>query len=466
MENIKRNKVIFTSCLLAFLLVAYFCVNTRCAFRFYERTDILNYNMLAEAVLAGQTHLKQEVHPGRLGASDPCDPTLPYPCIFDAIIFDGKYYFLQQPLPALVHAAWIALTGSPLSTGVVVVLAAFGSLIWVGLILWRVRKFCFPESPEWIFWFCWLSFALSGAQLYMVSRQVVYHESIAVGVFFALGGTAVLINALTRSRPHWSMFGISGLFFGAAVASRITLILWPVCCAACVIVYYFLSGRSLRTNLTRSFLVLFPVALFVLALLFYNFVRFGDWLDFGRKHMTIPSIQAYSHFIADNSEFGLKYVPYNLYLWLLSLPQVKWYFDVPALVYPSYTFQAADVLLYRERVASIFTMAPALLLVLATPALFNRSIKGHNSFFVIYLCSICSLVMFIYFLTFFAAIGRYLYEFAPLLFALVLCNTALLWQRLAAHPRARGAFKTALGILFVLNCLAGIALGVNGMVQP
>lgn len=463
----KKDKIFLACFLLVALLLAYLALNTRGTFRFRERTDILNYNMLGEAILAGQLHLKQEVHPGRLSAADPADPTLPYPCIFDAIIFKGNYYFLQQPLPGLIHAFWIALTGFPLPTGVVVVLAAFGSLIWIGLILWRVRSLCFPESPEWIFWFCWMSFALSGAQLYMVSRPVVYHESIAVGVFFVLAGAAILMHIVVRPDAGSALFVLSGALLGAAAASRIPLILYPTCCAMCLTVYYLCYRQSFKTIISHNFLLLFPVAFFLSALLLYNFVRFEDWLDFGRRRVTVPSVQIYFHYIASmNSHWSLKNVPYILHWWLLSLPQVKWYLDMPALVYPTYTFQEGGVLLYRERVASIATMVPSLVLALPVPLLLYRAAKDHRLFFVMFLCATCSVVMFTFFLPFVNAIGRYLYEFTPLLFVLVFCTVAVLWQKLAANHRAQVATELALGILFALNCLAGVALGVNGMVQP
>lgn len=458
--------MVVTCCLLALLLVAYFSLNTRGSFTLHERTDISNYNMLAEAILAGQLHLKQEVHPGRVSAADPVDPRLPYPYIFDSIIFKGRYYFLQEPLPGLIHASWIALTGHPLPTGVMVVLAGFGTLLCLGLILWRVRQTCFPDAPVSLFWFCWMSFAFSGSQLYIISRPVVYHESIAVGVFFAVCGATILINAVLQSRTSWAPFTLSGLFFGAAVASRIPLILYPICCSAGLLIYNFACKQPTKKIGADSILVLFPVAGFILALLLYNFSRFGDFLDFGRSHVVFPSFEMYRYCILGDGFFRLKHVLSNLYSWLFSLPQLKWHLGIPVIVFPVFITKAGDVLLYRERVASIFLMVPVLILALPSPLLFYTRAKDYKLMFLILVCAGCSLAMFTFFLPFVTAIGRYLYEFTPLLFVPVFCAIAMIWQRLAAHHRARVAFETALGTLFVVNCLAGIALGVNGMVQP
>ena len=98
--NKGRPPMVLSVCLLCVaLLILYVALDTSGSFRFKERPGFMHYGMLAEAFVSGQLHLKQKVDPERLSSRDPLDPSTPYPFMFDAIIWNGKYYFHHEPLP-------------------------------------------------------------------------------------------------------------------------------------------------------------------------------------------------------------------------------------------------------------------------------------------------------------------------------------------------------------------------------
>ncbi len=366
-------------CLLCLLLLAiYWALDTHGSFSFGERPGFLNYNMLAESLLAGQVHLRQEVHPGRLKERDQANPTLPYPYMFDAIVFQGKYYLHHLPFPALIHASWTAVAGYPLATGFMVVLAALGCVVWLGLILWRIRQTFFEQSPAWILWFVLASFALSGVQLYMVSRPVIYHEAIATGVFLALGGVAVCILIMTSPSVNNLMACIAGLLFGAAIACRATLVFYPLCFAACLTADSILRKRTPATIFKQSCSLLAPVAVSVGLLLLYNHARFGDFFYSGLRHVALPFPKVYEYCCLQGNYFRLAHVPYHLYYWLLGVPDVALWGWFPYLSRPLDATVLNEVMVLREKVGSIFLLTPVLLLILPVPGLLQHTRAGRH----------------------------------------------------------------------------------------
>ncbi len=292
--NTGRATRVFSIFLLCLILpILYIALDTNGSFRFQERPGFMHYGMLAEAFVSGQLYLKQEVDPGRLRSRDPLDPSTPYPYQFDLIIWNGKYYLPREPLPGLIRAVILHAAGLPLPTGAVVVTFAFGVFLLLGAIIWLIRRRYFPESPGWMIWYIWLSFALSGAQLYIVSRPVVYHESDAVACFFVLAGCTLLVRGLSGARQGLITACLSGICFGLGLACRALLVLYPACFLLIFITFAAIRRESVKTTIGWMLSFAGPVVFCVAALLAYNYLRFGTPLDFGYSHVIVPAYSPY-----------------------------------------------------------------------------------------------------------------------------------------------------------------------------
>ncbi len=442
------------------LLVIYAALNTGGSFHFKEREGFADYGMLAQAFVSGQLHLKQPVDPQRLASRDPLDPSTPYPYLDDALIWNGKYYFQQEPLPALIRAVFLYTLGLTLPTGAVVVTFTFGVFLLMGVILQIMRRRYFPASSPWMFWYIWISFALSGTQLYMASRLVVYHEAIAVGCFLVLAGCAFLVHALSGARHDLIAASLAGTCFGAATASRALLILYPACFLAIFLVFSAIRRESIKTTIEWTLSFGFPVALWAAVLLAYNYLRFGDPLDFGRLHMIASLFPQYLYVNVGGHYFSWKHVPYQLYYYLLSLPLAVNRF--PYLRYPFEAFWTDGIYLYRERVCSFFVAMPALLLVLPLPFLFGRLRMEDRlclilAFFGVSCLGVLGVLSFS-----FGSTARYYYDFTPVLFILAFCSLAASWDRVASSSLRKTLAKAILLLLFVGNLFMGLLLGLSG----
>jgi len=444
-------------------LILYVALDTRGTFRFQERPGLMHYGMMAEAFASGQLHLKQQVDPARLRSVDPLDPSTPYPYQFDLIIWDGKYYLPREPLPGLLRAAVLYTSGVALPTGFVVVASAFGTLILLGALLQLMRRKYFPASPGWVLDYIWLSFALSAAQLYIVGRPVVYNESDAVACLFVLAGSVLLFYAFTGARRNLIAACLSGTCFGAAVACRALLVVYPACFLLIFLIFSVVRRDSIKSTIKWSLSFGTPIGLWVGALLVYNYLRFGNPADFGYAHVIVPTYRAYLYLTLGGHFFRWEHAPYQLYHYLLSFPRIV--SEFPFLRYGFGEFWVNDVYVVREAVCSIFLAMPVLLLALPLPFLVRQAgIQGRLSLILVFF-GISSLAVLGALSGFYGSAARYYYEFTPLLFVISFCCLAAFWDKFATTSRRKTVAKIFLALLFIGNVFMGILLGLTGAIQ-
>lgn len=421
--------------------------------------------MLAEAFSHRQLHLLAEVHPGRLEAADPAHPGLPYPCLTDSVIFQGKYYFLQEPLPGVVHLIWRKVTGFHLPTGASIIAVALGCFLLMGLLLFSIRSHYFRDTPVWLTWIVWISFAVSGSQLYIVSRPVVYHETIVWGAFFTLCATAFFFRALFEGRPGALTMFLCGLFCGLAILSRVTYATYAASFGLGFALTSLIERRTWKSVIARLTIFAAPFLCCVGLLLMYNHLRFGDFLDFGRSRVTIPSVEAYEYCCLGGRFFSLSHVIPNLETYLFGLPDVSFRYIIPWVRFSGSEVSTANLYLARENVASLFIMMP--ILIAAAPlAIWPRFRAGISASCsgAILTCCFASLASFAVFALLAIAQARYLYEITPLSFPVVYYNLAVLWRNVKDSGLLRTFTVMAL-LLLIVHGIMGLYLGVNGMVQ-
>jgi len=458
-----RTKVLLGLALFIFFLSAlYMGLNTSFTFQFKERVGYVNYSILADAFLSGRLHLENPVDPQRLEAPDPLDPSLPYPFMDDAIIRNGKYYFQHEPFPALVRAVWLKLTGISYPTGLIIIACLVINVLWFWGILWQLRQAFFPESPMWVPMFVLAAFALSGPQLYMASRPIVHHEASAMGMCFVLGGCTFFFYGLTHVQRIASAFLLSGLFMGAAVLCRALLVIYPMVFLLCFL-FSQPHKHEPRISLWMSAIsYIFPIGCLSGVQLLYNYLRFGDPLDFGRRYLMYYHVPDYLYIIQQGFSFRLSHIPFQLYNYLLALPAIT--NKSGMLRFPIERTFSGDVMIGRELASSVFVVAPVLLLFLPILLLFSRTKKAGDLRLIITCCVLGSLAMLMALCSYVWSTARYLYDFTPLMFVVVFYNLAILWGRVQDNTPLRRLTVVGLCLLFAANCVMGLFLGFTGMI--
>jgi hypothetical protein len=333
----------------------------------------------------------------------------------------------------------------------------------MGVILMKIRETFFSDSPGWILFIIWLSFALSAAQLYMISRPIFCHETISSGMMFVLLGTLLFIYALTGTRNQAVLFALSGISFGAGGACKANLFLYPASFFACWFFYSVTRGRQLKYLASRALFFLSPVIFFMVLLLIYNYLRFGAFFDFGRRYSLLSNVEFYEYCCIKGHFFRIGHVVHQLYNYLLALPDIHYGARFTSINFGGIQESSiGDLLIARQDVISIFLMMPILILALAIPFLPRSENESKERGLIIACCIMSSIIAFGLLTSYAWASARFVYEFTPLLFVVIYCVLAGLWETMAANDRLRHLAIVGLALLFCANTLMGLKAGVIG----
>jgi hypothetical protein len=196
--------------------------------------------------------------------------------------------------------------------------------------------------------------------------------------------------------------------------------------------------------------------------LIYNYARFDDPLDFGRKNIAMVNPNFYQYCIKQGHYFRAAHVPHNLETYFLSYPELLWRHNLPWVRFTTTQEFRDGIFVSKETVCSIFLMIPLLIFAFPLPSLVNFRADPRVALIPVAFFA-GSLSMFGVLLFFVTAQARYLYDFTPLLFVVAAFNLLHMREhRFRRHPKR---FELAVGTVIALTVIMGMYVGVNGMVQ-
>jgi hypothetical protein len=220
----------------------------------------------------------------------------------DALRYQGHYYVIEAPLPAVLLLPFVAIFGGANQTLLATVLGgvAIGAAFELGE-RWGVDR----KANAWV-----CAFLLAGTDLLWCAMlgDVWFLAHVAAVCF-----TMLALVELAGQRRGW----LVALFAACAFESRFTLVL-----ALPVYAYLLVSEADApvrldarRRRAAGSFLaVLLPVAALWV---WYNYARWGTWYDIGYAAWYHQD-QAGS---PTGSPFRLSYLPYELWSFFVQAPQ-------------------------------------------------------------------------------------------------------------------------------------------------
>jgi hypothetical protein len=310
----------------------------------------------------------------------------------DALPFNGQYYVIEGPMPAILLLPFVAIFGTFNQTALAVVLGA----IAIGAAFELGERFGVPLRTN--AWVC--AFLLAGTDLlWCAMLGDVWFIAHVCAVCFTL----LALVELAGSKRGW----LVALWAGCALFSRFDLVL-------ALPVYAYLLGDRERQRSFASVLV--PVALVWIA---YNLARWGTWYDIGytawyhQDQAGMPS----------GSPFRLQYFPYQLWSFFIQAPQRV----------AAYPYLAPSI----SGVALTWT-SPALVL-----AFFAR--KPMRWVVALWVAAaLCAAPNFVYYVNGFAQFGmRHALDFEPFLVALIFLAVK---ERLPRWGMALMAYSMVVGL--------------------
>ncbi len=460
----RGNKILAAALAAVALLAFYSALNTRGSFRFITSGTHLNYNLLAEAVVSGHLYLNEGIPiPDDRPSVDPTEARHNFKRFLDASEYNGKYYLRHDPFPALVHVFWLLIAGNRFPGGLAVIGAAFGCLLILAAIMNMFQRSFYPEAPSWPRLYVTAMFALSGAQMFMVSRPLIYHESIAVASFWVLAATYFFIDAVLREERRPVFFCCSGICFAFALLSRSLSAVYLLSFSLLLILAWLVQKPKPTRILEDGASFAIPLALGLAAVLLYNFLRFDNPFDFGLQRVIWPENVFYKYACIDNNIFRLAHIPYNLKSYFLSAPALKIAHGIPVLVLSRHEMITPEVAMYSDQTASILFSAPFTLLSIPLSTL----VRPRSKELVLLTWGIffSSLLMLGVLLSYFFSAGRFFYDFLPFLYVTGFCNLLYIEHKLRANTQFRRLMIALLVALFCVNAVFGVYYGGNGAIQ-
>ena len=367
-------------------------------FSFQEFRVFPNYNMLAEAYAKGQLFLDERG-------------------LEDCANYLGKSYMYSGPVPALLRLPWMLLTGRGIPTGVAIAIWCAGVVVLFVMSLGVLTESGnHPTLPSEATWFT-LVMAFNGYTLFVVAIPLFHHEAISSASLFLAAAVYLVVKVMKSGyRPGWRAAVLLGLSFSLCIGCRFSFV-FAVGFLCIVLFIGMIRNRraASASELIRNFGLIFGVTgLSIGLLLFYNFLRFENPLDFGIQYLDSLVFRTY---FAHGNLVRYDHIPYNLWSIFFRLPYVVPQF--PYLIMPAYVLKVKSFVLMpywllnaNELAASVFCLMPVLVLAVVPLVAreFFRDVPPNACYWILVgvvglqVLSSCVTV---------AATARYYFDFLP-----------------------------------------------------
>lgn len=417
------------------------------------------YDMLATSFSHGQIALEVQPDPALLTLGNLYDPNsrVGIPMLWDATLFQGKYYLYWGPAPALFLTLVKEFYSAEIGDKPITFAFAVGTFVFMSLLLLDLWKKYFPEAPHWVI-LAGIAFAgLVNPIPYILIEARIYEAAIISAQFFLVIGLYCLFIAFNR---HSTIsLSLAGSFFALAVGTRTTLAL-PVAFLSVVVLLWTLKTRR---DLVFTTLLTFalPLALGAISYSWYNYTRFGSIIEFGLRYQ----LTSYNLYESLDQTFSLAYIPPNLFKTLFNTLEQRvtfpYFFPTrwagPAWLegnYPSF------YLLFAESITGILVSSPFMVFALLVGLNRDKTFR-----WISFALSGSAILIFFTLQIFFFTTMRYLLDLVPTLSILAVVG---FWQgliQLKNYPFFRWILA-ALGIVLILYTIAiSLLLPVSGHLE-
>lgn len=425
------------------------------------------YDQLANAFLKGQTWLETPVNALLLKLPNPYDPAARgnLRFLWDASLYEGKYYLYWGPLPAVVIMVIKLIHPMAIGDNLVVFAGVALTTVFQTLLLALLWERYFQRLPVWTLFMGVLTAGLVVPFNWMNNRPEIYEAAIISAQAFLMGGIYFAALAVRPDAVSTRLLAAASVMWACAVASR-TIVVFEVIFASVMVFIFILGLPGPWMGKSRPVIALgLPLMLCALGLGIYNFARFGSPLDFGVDYQ-LALFDQKKH---KQDFFSVRYILPNIENYVLTPPE-----RVSA--FPYLRAKAGDEIelhgetpdfYYKEQATGIvytfpfaaFALVPVFRII--AKAIRRRSDKPDKAGDVLqWTCALLSgmtLIAVLYVLAFFFTAMRYYADVTPLLAALALMGFWLGYQAVSPDWFLRFAYSGA-GIL-----LAGVTIIVSNL---
>jgi hypothetical protein len=437
------------------------------------------YDLLASAFLRGHVALDYKPNPALLALQNPYDPEArgDIPVLWDASLYNGKYYLYFGPVPGLILAAAKVIFPRQIADQYLVFTFLCGLFVFNILLVISWWSRFFQELPVWTVPLSILFVGLVCPIPWLLNRPAAYEAAIASSQLFFIGGLYFAYSALGNEAAfNWKLL-LASTFWICAIGSR-TIVVIPIAFMIFMLLWWMykshFNARSIHEVVQNLASLALPLGLGALILGWYNWMRFGSPLEFGfRYQLTWMDLNELY-----NQTFSPAYLLPNLYNYLANPFEIFRVFPFlkPSLGQAVSALRLNVPIIYRsEQVTGLLFGAPFVLLAAIPPlsmlSRFTRRLlhqdiaepnKEHWLLLWITLSLAGSVILaFAFLLLFFYATMRYLADIIP---SLALLASIGFWQGdqfLRRKPLVGALYSVACVGLALISILVSMLLAVT-----
>lgn len=272
-------------------LVYVYAINGAGRFEFSKTQGDIYNKMLVDSLMNGKVSLDIVPTEELMNMEDPYDFTarahenVGY--LYDYAYYDGNYYVYFSVLPALtLFLPFKLITGYyfpiPLACFIYGAIGAIFTLLFTKDIL----KKLFPNIT-----FRWITFGVlfmmfSNFVLFNVTTSRVYELVSLMGYMFVMIGMYFVLKAWHEEKTNYKYLSIGCLSLALAVWARpnlviISLLLVPIGIEKLV---KLTKDKQMRDVVKLVLSVAIPYCIVAIAVMFYNYLRFDNILEFGARY--------------------------------------------------------------------------------------------------------------------------------------------------------------------------------------
>jgi len=390
-----------------------------------------NYDQLANAFVEGHVYLDEKVSPLLLSLPDPynIEARTGIEYIWDASLYQGKYYLYWGPLPAVIVTGIKLIHPFTIGDNLIVFSGVMITMFFQILIITMVWMRFFQGLPIWTLI---LGVFLAGFVMpitWMINHPEIYEAAIISAQAFLMGGiyfglTAILANEVS---PH--RLAVTSILWACAIACRTVVIFEVFFAVALLSISIFNRHRSWISRLKLMLVLGLPILLCGAGLGIYNFVRFGSLFEFGLKYqLTLFDLGKHGHEL-----YSVRYVPPNIRNYFFNPPEhinvFPCYRGQPGNEIEAFGIATPDFYYSQNITGLIYTFPFALFAVLPLSRLIVKRIRRgtgrfdeneHALGWIVIMLSGMAFIAAAKLLTFFFVTTRYYADVTPILVVLTI----------------------------------------------
>lgn len=369
------------------------------------------YDLQANAFAKGQLALDVDPDPAFLAMPaeilyEPENRT-GIPVLWDATLYEGKYYLYWGPSPALLLAPLKFFYSKDLGDKLLSIIFLTGTLLFLNLIILDLWRRHFSHIPRWAVLAAVAFAGLVNPMPYVMVEGRIYEGAIIAAQFFLVGGFYFLLPALDKPTPI--PLALAGLFFALAIGARTPLAPGVGFVSLMLCVWAFQTQRARMVALIFSFAM--PLIVGAIAYMAYNYARFDSVTEFGFRYQ-LTSYNLYKNL---DKTLSIAYFPPNIYKTVLNPLERREAFPY---IFPNRwagpewltNYQPGMYLTFTENITGILYSSPFLLLGLLS--IFRTK---PNLRWILLALTLTALGIFLTLQSYFFIAMRYLLDLIPTL---------------------------------------------------